>query len=136
MARSTSQPPAGGGDAPPQPNQIPDVSTPPYAKVVSDAWMVEGMMQVQKALGELTSSVNTLKSASDKQGTKLDRISHLVFASGVVLTIILGVGAFLMNKMWDRVVHLIIWCRRALRLFCFLIPQPSAPSPPYPRACR
>ena len=98
----------GGEDRPPQRSQIPDVVTPPYAKVVSDAWMVEGMMQMQKTLGELTSSVGSLKSASDKQGAKLDRISHILFAAGVVLSIILGIGAFLMNKMWDGIVHLIM----------------------------
>ena len=70
--------------------------------------MVEGMMQMQKTLGELTASVNSLKSASDKQGTKLDRISHILFAAGVVLSIVLGIGAFLMNKMWDGIVHLIM----------------------------
>ena len=60
--------PSGSEDRPPQPRQIPDVATPPYARVVADAWMVEGMMQVQKTLGELTSSVKSLEFALTSKG--------------------------------------------------------------------
>lgn len=91
------------GDSTPHPRQIPETTPPPYGKVVSDAWVVEGMMQVQKSLGELTATVALLKSASDKQATKIDRISHIIVAAGVVLAIVTGIGGFFMSKIWDGV---------------------------------
>lgn len=56
-----------GEDQPPQPRQLPDVATPPYAKVVTDAWVVEGMMQIQHSLGELKSSVAQLQLGAEDQ---------------------------------------------------------------------
>jgi len=65
------------------------------------------MMQVQKTLGELTSTVRHLSDASEKNATKLDRISHQIYAAGVVLAIILAAGGFMLNKVWDGVFELV-----------------------------
>jgi hypothetical protein len=87
----------------PQLRQLPETTPSRYANVVNEAWVVEGMMQIQKTLGELTATVSLLKSASEKQSTKLDRISHIIFAAGVVLTLLLSIGGFFLNKIWDGV---------------------------------
>ena len=60
-------------------------------------------MQVQKSLGELQEAVRNLKSTSDAQSAKLDRISHIVFAASVIGGILLAVGGFLINKVWDGI---------------------------------
>jgi len=65
------------------------------------------MMQMQQAIGELKANVAHLAEASSKQTTKLDRISHIVFASGVVLAIALAIGGFFLNKIWDGVFTLL-----------------------------
>lgn len=88
-------------DVPPQPRQMPDVETPSYPKVLADGWMIEGMMQIQKSLGELNATVASLKVASDKQGKTVDRISHVLFAAAVVIAIVLTIGGFIINKTWD-----------------------------------
>jgi hypothetical protein len=68
---------------------------------------MEAMMQMQQSIGELEATVNHLNAASEKHGTKLDRISHIIFAAGVVLTIVLAIGGFLLNKIWDGVFMLL-----------------------------
>jgi hypothetical protein len=65
------------------------------------------MMQMQQTMGELKATVAHLTSASDQQGQKLDRISHRMYAAGVVLAILLAVGGFLLNKVWDGVFALL-----------------------------
>jgi len=64
-------------------------------------------MQMQQSIGELKATVNHLNNASEKHGTKLDRISHIIFAAGVVLAIVLAIGGFLLNKIWDGVFMLL-----------------------------
>jgi hypothetical protein len=80
---------------------------PSYADTVSSAWLIESLMQMQQAVGELKSDVKHLSAASEKQSRKLDRISHIIFAAGVVLVILLSVGGFFLNKIWDGVFTLI-----------------------------
>jgi hypothetical protein len=103
------------------PQSFPEIPPPAYAQAVGATYLVESIMQMQQTIGELKSTVTHLKEASDKQTVKLDRISHIIFASGVVLAIILGIGGFFMNKIWDGVVT-IIETQNA--------PKPLAP-PPY-----
>ena len=49
MANTTSR--RGSEDPTPNPQQIPDVPLPTYAKVMGEAWIVEGMMQIQGTIG-------------------------------------------------------------------------------------
>lgn len=65
------------------------------------------MMQMQQSLGALTASVDHLKTASDKQSDKLDRISHRIYAAGAVLAVILAGAGFFLNKIWDGLVLLL-----------------------------
>jgi hypothetical protein len=64
------------------------------------------MMQMQHAMGELKATVEHLRATSEKQSSKLDRISHQIYAAGVVLAILLALGGFFMNKIWDGVAGL------------------------------
>lgn len=96
-----------GGTSETTPKDFPEVKPPAYAEGVAGAYLVESMMQMQKTLGELSASVEHLKSEADKQGAKLDRISHIMFASGVVLAILIAVGGFFLNKIWDGVFALL-----------------------------
>ena len=64
-------------------------------------------MQMQKSLGELHADVRHLKATTDNQSTKLDRISHVIFAAGAVLAVVLAFACFLLNKVWDGVFTLL-----------------------------
>jgi hypothetical protein len=88
------------------PTQFPDVK-PPYDQTIGVLHLVESMMQMQQAVGELKANVVHLKDASDRQTAKLDRISHIIFAAGVVLAIVLAIGGFFLNKIWDGVFMLL-----------------------------
>jgi hypothetical protein len=88
------------------PTQSPEVA-PSYTGAVGSAWLMESLMQMQQSVGELRATANHLKSASDRHSAKLDRISHIIFASGVVLAIVLALGGFFLNKIWDGVFTLL-----------------------------
>ena len=100
------------------PQHFPDVTPPTYSQAVGAGYMVESMMQMQQSLGELKATVSHLREASDKQSSKLDRISHIVFSAGVVLAIILAIGGFFLNKIWDGVFSIMMQ-----------VPPPPTPGP-------
>lgn len=58
-------------------------------------------MEIQKTLGQLQQSVTQLTEQSKRHGEKLDRISHIIFAAGVVGALLLAVGSFILNKIWN-----------------------------------
>ncbi len=58
------------------------------------------MLDLKGSVGELKEAIRTLQKDSEKQGNKLSTISHQIYASGVVLFIILAVGGFLIDKLW------------------------------------
>lgn len=58
---------------------------------------LQAVMELQKTVGGLTEAVNGLKDRVEKQGEKLERISHRVYAAGVVITILVPILAFLAN---------------------------------------
>ena len=55
-------------------------------------------------LGKLTEAVETLKSESKEHGKKLDRLSHIIYSAGVVGTVLLAIGVWLLNKIADVVI--------------------------------
>jgi hypothetical protein len=61
------------------------------------------MMQLQQSVGELKASVAHLVSASANHSAKLDRLRHVVFATGIVLVIVLSIDVFFLNKICDGV---------------------------------
>jgi hypothetical protein len=95
------------GDKPPQPRQIPETTPTRYAGAVNEMWLAETVMQMQKSIGELTSSVAHLETTSADQSTKIDKISHRMYAAGVVITVLMGLGGFFLSKIWDGVFTLL-----------------------------
>jgi hypothetical protein len=89
------------------PREFPAVQPTAYSQAVDANFMAESVMRMSESVGELKATVGHLKTASDRQSTKLDRISHIVFAAGVVLTIVIGIAGFLLNKIWDGLVMLL-----------------------------
>ncbi len=83
----------------------PSDGAPSYS--VSNALVVESLMQIQKSLGLLIAQVETLKDSSGKQEQKLDRLSHAVYAASAVVAVLAALGGFLLNKVWDGVAQLL-----------------------------
>jgi hypothetical protein len=55
------------------------------------------VFELQKTVGQLTQAVETLTEQSRDNGKKLDRMSHVLYAAGVVLALILGVGGWVLK---------------------------------------
>jgi hypothetical protein len=108
------------------PKSFPEVPPSTYTESVGSAWLMESVMQMQQSVGELKATVGHLTTASDRQATKLDSISHRIYAAGVVLAVLLSIGGFFMNKIWDGVVTIMIAQQNASK---FQEPLQSQPSP-------
>jgi len=50
--------------------------------------------ELQKSVSQLTQAVETLTEQSKDHGMKLDRLSHISYAAGVVLALLLAVGGW------------------------------------------
>jgi hypothetical protein len=80
-----------------------DFPTTPQQQLPSGdfSYTLEVVMGMQKTLGEHTHAVQTLTEEFKGMRTKVDRLSHIIYAAGVVGTILLGVGVWLLNKVTD-----------------------------------
>ncbi len=91
------------------PTQLPQ--TTPQAYPPSDySFTLQSIMEMQKTLGQLTQAVTTLTEESKKSSTKLDQISHKIYAAEVVgglLVLIIGGALLLFSRIWVPVAPLI-----------------------------
>ncbi len=79
------------------PREFPE-TTPPAQFLLSDySFTLQTIMELQKAVGALTQAVTTLTNEVAEQGRLLDRISHRVYAAGVVLAVAAPIIIFLAN---------------------------------------
>ena len=79
---------------------------------------LQTIMELQRGIGQLTESVNSLRTSIERQEMRFDRFESKVddklnqlsdiktslFFAGIVLLIVLIVGGFLVNKSWDLMV--------------------------------
>jgi hypothetical protein len=106
MARTVRpRPPQGEIGAPPAP-PAGEPRRDRYEDAVDRGYIAESLGQIQHTLGGLREAVDSLKAASHSHGEKLERINKIMFTSGVVLVIILSIGGFILDKMWDILVAL------------------------------
>ena len=70
------------------------------------------VFELQKSTGQLTEAVTSLKASIDRQTGRIEKledklsgVTHKVYAAGVVLLILLGLGGFIVNKAWDLMVQ-------------------------------
>lgn len=95
------------GDTPPQPGHIPETVSSSYARAVGQGWVVEGMMQMQKALGELSAHVDGARSVLDDHRRDVKSDFRWTW-SGLAAAAVLLVGAliFAYFRLEDRQVAL------------------------------
>lgn len=100
---------------PPRQSSTPDQEgmsvTPQNMASHSHDFTLQAIMELHKSTGELTSTITSLKSSIDKQDQKLtalectvSSVTHKIYAAGVVLTILVVIGGFMVNKTWDLMV--------------------------------
>lgn len=97
------------------PDQFPQ-TTPPQDHILSDrsGFIFQSILEMQKNLGQLTQAVITLTEESKKNSTKLDEISHKVYAAQVTVKVVgallgaIGSAAIvLFYKIWADIAPLI-----------------------------
>jgi len=91
------------------PTQSPQ--TTPQDYILPDhSFTLQSIMEMQKSLGQLTQAVTTLTEESKKNSTKLDGISHKIYAAEVVVSLLVLIGGgvfYLFWKIWDTIAPLI-----------------------------
>lgn len=88
----------------PSPAGTPSETSDPYHHPADQSFVLQYMIDVQKSIGELTKAVSKLEESADSQRDELRKIRTTIAAAAGALTVILVVGSFLINKIWDRVV--------------------------------
>jgi len=61
-------------------------------------------MEMQGTLGKLNHAVDMLTEQSKEQGKKLDRMSHIIYAAGVVVAIAICIGGWVIKVGSDMAV--------------------------------
>ena len=78
--------------------------TPSPLSGIDHSFLLQSIMEVQRSVGQLTQATTTLTEDSRDHRKQLNRISHIMYAVGVVGAILLAVLIFLANKIADAVV--------------------------------
>jgi hypothetical protein len=81
----------------------PRESTVPPAEYVGaeHSFTLQMVTQLHGSVGELKAEVRGLLKQSEKQETKLDKISHQIYAAIAVIAVVGTMSGFLLNKIWD-----------------------------------
>lgn len=86
------------------PTELPQ--TPP-PQPVDWSWSLQMIMELQKTVGALSKSVETLAAQAEKHDRKLDQISHRIYAAAALLVVIGAVLAWIFNAASDEVVDVV-----------------------------
>jgi hypothetical protein len=70
-------------------------------------------MELQKSVGQLSERVDSVRNQIEKQGGKLDSISHQIYAAWAVLVVLLTVGGFIIDKSWNLIMAVLTLALRA-----------------------
>ena len=69
------------------------------------SWTLQTVFELQKTVGQLTQAVTTLTEQQKGFSTKLDKISHQVYAALVILILIGAVIGFFSKSINDYITH-------------------------------
>ena len=86
------------------PDEFPE--TPP-PQLTDWSWTLQMLMELQRNVGELSQSVETLTRQSKEHDKKLDRIRHRIYAAVAVLTILGAALLWLLNAVSDEIVAVV-----------------------------
>jgi hypothetical protein len=80
-------------------------------------FILQVVMELRGTTAQLTTSVNLLSTQLEKQANatekhanelrgmsdKLSGVTHKIYAAGMVLTMLVGIGGFIVSKAWDAI---------------------------------
>lgn len=81
-----------------QPQIPPPHHTPQYD------FTLHGIMEIKEAIGKLDAKVDRLITDVGEHGKDISRTNKIIFAAGVVLFVLLSIGTFALNKIWDTLI--------------------------------
>ncbi len=71
------------------------------------SFTLQAVMELQKAVGQLSARIEELIKKTDRQGDKLNSISHQIYAAWAILIVFGVIGGFLINHLWDPVTKML-----------------------------
>jgi hypothetical protein len=86
------------------------VETPPapYNGHHDHSFTLQAIMELKGSVGKIEATLEANTRAIEKLDAKLDKIeeklsgaTHRIYAAGAVLTVLVGIGAFVVDKAWD-----------------------------------
>src|SRR5208337_3236290 len=91
------------------PTERPEGSTPPdFAETTPSrypmpdySFTLQAVIELKGSVGELKEAVRRLQGDSQSQGTKLDSISHRIYAASAIILLLLGAIGWVLDKIWD-----------------------------------
>ena len=86
------------------PKDFPQTTPPPQP--LDYSFTLQAVMELQKSTGQLKESIDQLRKAVEGHGDQLNTISHRLYAAAVVIAVLIALGAFFLDKMWDTLVEL------------------------------
>ena len=89
---------------PTSPSRYAETPPPPSYSSGDYSYTVELVAAIQNQLGKLTQAVETLTKESTEARKKVDKLSHIVYAAGVVATIFTALAGFVASKIADAVI--------------------------------
>jgi len=88
------------------PDDVP-ASVPSFVGTPDHSFTLQAVMELQRSVGALTSSVNALIEHQKESTKKIDRmedklsgVTHKMYAAGVVLVLVLSAAGWLLNASW------------------------------------
>ena len=105
-----ADPPRSDSSTETTPKKFPEVTPDFYAQAVGTGWLVESMMQIQRSIGQLTATVDTLKESVKEQDTQIRSVrktihiaTGVIIGGGALVTIILSFIAWVLDSGFDSI---------------------------------
>ena len=70
------------------------------------SFTLQAVMELQSKVGQLTEAVSNLSKKVEKHDEKLDHATKVIYAAGVVLTIAIVVGGWVVNRVADVAIEM------------------------------
>jgi len=94
------------GDNPRSTPPINRPTTPPISYPGTEHnWTLQTVFELQKTVGQLTQAVTTLTDQQKQFSTKLDRISHQIYAALAIILLVGAILTFFSKGINDMLVH-------------------------------
>lgn len=96
--------PRGRGETVPE--RLPD-TTPQVFPGQNYDFTLQAVFEMQKTVGGLTEAIKTLSEQSRENTREITKISRVIYAAAAVVTVLTGIGAFLLNKAADALIRIL-----------------------------